>query len=426
MWCDLTRLLGGEDFWHDIELAIRSRARKFIFVLSRSSNQKEGPLQELHVAQSVARDQGLADFVIPVLIDDLPHRETNIQLARINSIPFNHGWASGLRALLRKLDQDGVARNPRFTPQSVASWWQSQCSEAHTIIDEPEAYLSNWFPLTGIPSRLYIHTLRVQHLRHRTPEKFPYPAYRSGSFLISFAGSRDFSAARDFPDEIVETDQTSLMDFIERSDSPHGIDRRQRRNTVIRILRSAWEKSLEARHISTYRLSGYNQAAYIRRGFVPDDRVHFTGVSGHSTYRNLIGVHRTRRDEQRNVLSRSYWHFAIQAKPMVYPQIAYIVKPHVLFSHDGNHIWKNKNRLHRGRRSECRDWWNPEWRDRTLAFMKLLSGEHNTIRLELASDALAQVASTPVEFTSPVRYDDPDTWSEPSELQASDNIHAAT
>src|SRR2546425_981273 len=53
VWCDLTQLLGGEDFWHDIETAIRDRTAKFLFVLSKVSNQKQGTLMELTVARKV-------------------------------------------------------------------------------------------------------------------------------------------------------------------------------------------------------------------------------------------------------------------------------------------------------------------------------------------------------------------------------------
>ncbi len=54
VWCDLTSLLGGEDFWSDIEDAIRYGTSKFLYVLSRDSNQKTGPLQELALALAVA------------------------------------------------------------------------------------------------------------------------------------------------------------------------------------------------------------------------------------------------------------------------------------------------------------------------------------------------------------------------------------
>ena len=32
VWCDLTKLLGGEAFWEDIQIAIKERTAKFLFV----------------------------------------------------------------------------------------------------------------------------------------------------------------------------------------------------------------------------------------------------------------------------------------------------------------------------------------------------------------------------------------------------------
>src|SRR5207247_328288 len=71
VWCDLTQFLGGEDFWKDAEEAIRDRTAKLIFVLSKTSNRKDGPLKELRVAQNVAKKEKLNDFVLPCQIDDL-------------------------------------------------------------------------------------------------------------------------------------------------------------------------------------------------------------------------------------------------------------------------------------------------------------------------------------------------------------------
>ena len=52
VWCDLTKLLGGEAFWDDIQTAIEHRSAKFLYVLSRNSNRKDGALAELTVAPS--------------------------------------------------------------------------------------------------------------------------------------------------------------------------------------------------------------------------------------------------------------------------------------------------------------------------------------------------------------------------------------
>jgi len=124
VWCDLTKLLGGEDFWRDIQDAIKNRATKFLFVHSRNSNEKTGVLQELALAKRVGKERH--DFVIPLKIDDLSNDEAAIELVRINSVDFSQGWTAGLARLLEKLEKDHVPKDPRFNPGTVASWWRDQ------------------------------------------------------------------------------------------------------------------------------------------------------------------------------------------------------------------------------------------------------------------------------------------------------------
>jgi hypothetical protein len=79
VWCDQTRLLGGEDFWADIEEVIRKHACKLLYDLSASSNHEPGPLQELHVAQTVARREGWRDRTLG-LMDWLSHGQEVLRL----------------------------------------------------------------------------------------------------------------------------------------------------------------------------------------------------------------------------------------------------------------------------------------------------------------------------------------------------------
>src|SRR2546427_9361802 len=113
-WCDVTRLLGGEDFWGEVERAIRENAIKFIYVLSRSSNHKLGSLKELAVADAAQKQHHLNDFIVPLRIDDLPFGDMNIESARLNAIDFSNEWAVGLKQLLKKLDEDAIPRHTRF------------------------------------------------------------------------------------------------------------------------------------------------------------------------------------------------------------------------------------------------------------------------------------------------------------------------
>jgi hypothetical protein len=73
----------------------------------------------------------------------------------------------------------------------------------------------------------------------------------------------------------------------------------------------------------------------------------------------------------------------------------------VLFSDDGSQIWPSKARLHSARRTYCKDWWNPHWRDRILASVRWLA-DGDTLSLPAGSDASIVVDITPVTFRSSV------------------------
>src|SRR5712692_1391973 len=105
VWCDLTKLLGGEDFWKDIQEAIRKHSIRFLFVLSKSSNTKDGTLQELACAKATAAQlrSEIRDYIIALKIDDLPYSEVDIEIQRLNHISFDGSWAFGLNQLLKKL-----------------------------------------------------------------------------------------------------------------------------------------------------------------------------------------------------------------------------------------------------------------------------------------------------------------------------------
>jgi hypothetical protein len=85
-----------------------------------------------------------------------------------------------------------------------------------------------------------------------------------------------------------------------------------------------------------------------------------------------------------------------------------VLKGHVLFSNDGVTLWKSKEKLAKARRSQCKNWWNDEWRDRLLAVMTHLCGENDIIAVPVASDYSLNLPRTPNVFESPVSYLDPE------------------
>ncbi|MDR4485607.1 MAG: toll/interleukin-1 receptor domain-containing protein [Nitrospirales bacterium] len=408
VWCDLTKLLGGEDFWKDIEEAIRERTVKFVYVLSKTSNNKNGPLQELQVATNVARDKELQDFVIPALIDDLPTREFNIQLARLNSIPFSAGWASGLKNLFEKLDRDGVARRANFSPSTVASWWREHFGAGQGLRREKDQYLSNWFPVQIQPERLFCHSLsRTQIGKIDIQTDLPYPGFQHGQFLISFAQAEDFKGQLGDSIVIAESKSYAIENLLIGQEMPGFCNPREIKKFISQLLRLSWEKFIKDRGLSIYLLANGTKCIYPTTTQIGEGVVFFQGVSGQKASRNLIGyktVKATNSEEE----YRRRWHFGISANPLAHPTLAFAMKTHVVFTKDGSNVLENKRVLHRARRSQCKDWWNDDWRDRLLAIMAWLSSGSKVIQISVGRDAIVAISSEPLKFISPVSYQDPE------------------
>lgn len=420
VWCDLTKLLGGEDWWVDIEEAIRDRTVKFLYVLSSTSNNKPGPRRELQLAQSVQKGEKLHDFIIPLHIDDLPHSSINILLHPINAISFEKGWANGLKILLEKLDQENVPKSSKFTPDAVTSWWRIHHNADEGVVDQREEYLSNWFRFQGLPQEIYFHALTrssIGKVEIESEEKLPYPGFQHERFLISFAKADDFKGALG-PSMLVDfTMPFPLQDFLDGTAGRGTLEikeaRKRARDSVFRLLRLGWQGLLRRRNLPIYELANEARCFWFKKGFVDNDTIWFTGVDGEKTHRSLVGYKTiksiTGEDKKR------YWHFAIQAKPMLYPARAFIIKPHVLFSYDGLTLFDNKDRMHTARRRQCKNWWNPEWRDRILAAMTWLAEDKGMIELPMGSASSLQVSVSPSLFSSPVYYSVTNAAEQPSE-----------
>ena len=398
VWSDITELLGGEIFWDNIEELIRTSAGKVLFVLSRNSNSKDGPLKELHLAQSVARRENLKDFIIPLHIDDLPHSEITIEITRINAVPFER-WGTGLATLLEKLEKDVVPKDPQFNRTAVNEWWRTKFNAEEGLRREPEEYLSNWFPVTSLPKHVYFHSIARKGIGIiEGPLEFPYPAIQDGISLITFAEAADFDGKLG-PELYIaeESKPVEVAKLLKETDFGWKL---------FRLLRLAWEHIPAERNLPVYEVANKAKCFYFPKGWVPDDKVFFRGVDGNRTYRAMVG-YSTRTNPTTGVSVKRYWHFALEARPQVYPILCYVFKPHVLFTNDGTTLWESKKRLAAARRSQCKSWWNDEWRDRNLAVATYLADGGAELEMKLGSKAKLSVSITPVFFQSPISYTDP-------------------
>lgn len=391
-WSDGTELVGGEDFWSDIETVIRQHTAKLVFLLSRASNHRDGCIRELRIANAVRRVEGCSDFVIPVKVDDLSHADTNIELTGLNAIDTSTGWAAALKQLTTKLEKDGVAKNPSIGFETVQRWWEVEFGAAGCVTNAPERHFSNWFPLV-LPEHIYVHSLIG--LMDSEP-RWSFPTRMTPNGLVTFASAAELAPGLGTL-QVQSSTRIETGQFL--SDPPSG-ERQVRRNIVTHFLSNAWEASATAVGLRRYDMSGYRRAFYFDQATLPGWKVNFLGVAGTKAHRSTIGF-------KTLGTGKRYWHFAVSAKPAVHPEPMLAIRAHVLFSDDAVRVWDSSDAMHKARRSQCKDWWNDDWRDRLMGTMAWLAGESTGLNLVLAPSALAVVSARPVEFISPVTLKEP-------------------
>lgn len=134
VWCDVTRLLGGEKFWDDITEAIEQYAFRVLFASTIDSNRKPGTLRELRIALVTEEKQGLKDFIVPLKADRFPFGSTQESIRERNFVRFEENWAHGLSQLLGLLEREGAPKSQLAGPARVAEWYRRSIDNQRKVV----------------------------------------------------------------------------------------------------------------------------------------------------------------------------------------------------------------------------------------------------------------------------------------------------
>ena len=402
VWCDLAKLLGGEDFWRDIEVAIRERTAKFLFVLSKNSNHKQGTMMELAVARKVGRN--INDFVVPLRIDDIQHDDINIELQRLNCIDFSKSWVAGYAQLIETLEKAGVKRDARFTPDAVTKWWQTNYPANAGVKNATERCLSNWFEFSKIPQHLRLHSIDEFKADDKLELKLPFAVCRCDRYLITFATADELKPHLDEQGlHIGNSVELELAKFSDKGlEHPH-IERREARNFISVLFRESFERFAVSKGLLAYELSGGTCFYWFPQNVAVNDKVSFVNTSGEKGWRSVVGYKSVKSTIGETRIRN--WHFGVRVKTYAWPFSGFAVKPHVAFTENGT-LYDSKARQHSARRSQCKSWYNDDWLDRILATMTFLADPSSKeLLIPLSANETLAVRSLPIAFESPVSFE---------------------
>lgn len=382
-WVDLFHLTGGERIWPEAEAAMRDRAFRVLYVLSRTSNAKVGTLRELNVASKVGGKLRVSNFVIPVAIDDLAVPDYNIELAELAPISFATGWDIGLAALISKLEKLDAPRSS--TPSVVADAWRARMAGLEGLRDAPERLFSNKFRVSKAPSFIYEFSVKSADDAEQIAADATSPAIHSGGRVYAFSG--EVSEVHRMLSGTTAQQRSVPVDR-PRSESPE----RATYDAFLALVGRAWELALERRGLRRYEMANGRQCMFFPDGLA-SERVTFS-ADGLQSWRSLTG---RRRDAR--------WHFGVSAVARHFAtSLCVSTASHVVFSDDGAHPWDSSEAQHRARRGLARNWWNAKWRDMLLAATSWLAEGSEVIRVATGAEQCIEVERVPMLFDAPFSF----------------------
>jgi len=369
VWSDVTRLTGGEVFWDTIEEVIRHKTAKFVVLLSSEGHEKPGVLDEVNLAISTERALGLDNFVLPVRIDDLPFSSIRANLARKNILDGSRELRSALLSVIESLEGSGIKRNLAVNDRQI----KTLCQNLH--IERAPGYHEQW-------TKLYQNRIQIQSfptaIRKYSGVNSPLMFRRSEDFFSAGTcqnGVLTFSNFAETTNSLKSSSNIKKMGSCVSEGIFNGdaaellrLSTGEVKKAVSSIIRESWDETCRRKGMLQYHLSNRRRCWFFPLGHFENDKVKYLDHAGKVRNKSLVG-----RSEKRNV----YWHFAIEAQVQVNDQ-SIRLKPHVVFSEDGQIPLSSVARQHSLRRGFCRSWWNDRWRDLLDAMLQTLAdGKEN-------------------------------------------------
>lgn len=404
VWSDVTKLLGGEKFWSEIETAIKQHTDKFLLCISSNSQARAGVLRELDWAIATERDRSV-DLVVPLKLDSTSFAAFPRGLgAEVNAIRFDHGWATGLSQILAMLKRDGIKPTNDDGVSVVRESWNRWFPASEGLTAGRDECVSNLFPTLRTPGRIWFHPASRHVQRSFRAATLPVLAEGFSNGFVSFCDPEEMQrGAPRFGIRVNESKNIEWATFVEQGFEKISLKEQTARRFATALLRRAFERHAEKAGATRYLLANDKACFWLKSGFLKNDEGSFRAGDGKEHRRSLVG-YKTMVANKDGIRSKRLWHFAVQGVPAFEPDHGIILKTHLVFSPDGETPYPAARYQHRARRNQGKNWWNDKWRDRLFTMVNVLAGGLDELSISVAKGADFTFSTSPVRFIADMRY----------------------
>jgi len=353
VWFDRMKLLGGEPWPQDIDVAIKERTFRMLAILSENSIKKPNPSKERALALQISKDENIPDFLIPLKADGV---KLDWLMTDLSYLPFNRGWADGWRQLLKKLDSINA---PKAIPAGSGLAAQTFDAGAGLLTNASEEIVTNALLIKSVPEVLtFFEFTREASKDEDRRMQYNWGCYRVANGYLAFGPP---------PSEFQEMVRQTKTAFTWRDTREYeGID-------VNNIVRHIIEQTLETRlkyskclpHPNNHRLF------YLRSGWSPDGKIHYIGRGGKKTYKRIEGRARIWKQGVPKEV-KHFFGFELKRWRLNDQTVAFQIRPTLVFAEPNGQLILDA-RVGSLRRRLTKMWYNAEWVNRLLAATQVIS-----------------------------------------------------
>ncbi len=381
VWCERFQLLGGETYPDDIDDAIKNQTFRFIGLYSRASLKNLEVTRQRSLALNIRseRDQ---DFLIPLNVDGIEQTQLDHITKTIKFIPFQYNWAEGLKQLLKKLESINC-------PQSLPN---GKRIAAETFLGndvqlaEKETLFSNCLRIEQIPEIIHRFTAEDEipdDTLDNLKSEWSYREVDSNTFL-SFH-EPPASAIKEY--SIIGAGGAMWSKYKE-------IDGIWSSNLVSELIRKALIVKCYQKGLQYCPEAGL---LYFPPGLVKNDRFYFTRPDGKKSNTATSGE-RTHPSGGKYLYSLAPDFFVRQD---LFDNFTVLIRIRVRLSSTSGKAFTVKQTIDSRRKYLCKNWWNRQWFNRTLAVSLFLADEDKIIIGE-PQEAQIIVDANPLHLNVPI------------------------
>ena len=389
VWCDRFKLLGGESYPKDIDLALKTGTFRVLGILSRSSINKPNPVKERTMALNLAKSLGVNDFLIRINLDGLKPSELDWMTADITFIPFYESWAAGLRQLFSKLESVNTPR-PLVQGRQIAI---ASFLPGPILSSSPEYLSSNLLPIARClqtVKKISLVSPITRNERVMASKIWPH-WFLSEQVLLAFQQP---------PSPVFEGERIRLLEELTVVDQ-QSICGIQTENLISSLL----DKSIKIKCLQKgLRQTPDYKMHYFPSGLLQGNRVTFQSYKGKLAWVWTVG----QRSYRKGGITQKYnYHLAVKFRVRRDIQERFYVQmvPTVYFTDlTGNAL---PDRMVASKRKQIsRAWRNHEWHMRFLALISFLSDGTGEIVIGHTVEESVHIATQSVRLLAPTSIDE--------------------